>query len=440
MKHRFAAQMPGLKLAGRSMTAPVSLTSAPLVLVERPEEGRSSAPRRARLWELSRYLHCSVVGTCLSTSELRHILAKAGFATEGATDHDLHGKGVTVAGQQDVAGKLLNKALDKRHRQTINQFAKAKSENDVGVLWREAVKRGDIPGAYWAALTHPVASDELVRVIFGEVHMLSHLVGAANRADIQRLSALEAENAGLQEKLRRQEVQLREGITARDAKIRDLNVLLARRIANDVKSEQSVAGPSEQAALTKLVADLEHRLSVESRRRNTVEARHERLIEQARQDREALAAAEGREAALRDELEALEARLAIPAQSGVLAGALASRPRVDGMTVLYVGGRPQQHSHLRELSAEHGADVVFHDGGIEDRHGLLAGLVSRADVVMFPVDCVSHEAAGAVKRLCRQAAKPFVPLRSSGISSFLAALDGAAATQMRSENAETAPL
>jgi hypothetical protein len=67
--------------------------------------------------------------------------------------------------------------------------------------------------------------------------------------------------------------------------------------------------------------------------------------------------------------------------------------------------------------------MLFHDGGIEDRHRLLAGMVSRADVVMFPVDCVSHEAALAVKRLCGNAAKPFVPLRSSGVSSFLAALE-----------------
>jgi len=49
VKHRFTAQMPSLKLAGRSMTAPVSVASGPLVLVERPQERPSSAPRRARL-------------------------------------------------------------------------------------------------------------------------------------------------------------------------------------------------------------------------------------------------------------------------------------------------------------------------------------------------------------------------------------------------------
>ncbi len=429
MKHRFATQMPSLNIGGRSMTAPVSLVSSPLVLVERQPEPLS-APRRSRLWELSRYLHCSVVGTCLTTSELRHILAKAGFVTEGATDHDLHGKGVTVASQHDIAGKLLNKALDKRHRQAITQFAKAKSEADVSALWHEAVKRGDIPGAYWAALTHPETTDELVRMMFGEVHMLSHLVGAANRADIRRLAELEAELGTLQDKLHRQQVQLREGIMARDAKIGDLNLLLARRISDDAKTEQPNACAVESAALTKLVADLERRLNAECRRRNAVEARLERLTEDARRDREARAAADAREMALREELDALEASVTTPASAS---DAIDGRSGLDGVAFLYVGGRPHQHAHLRQLSHRVGADILFHDGGIDERHGLLAGLVNRADIVMFPVDCVSHEAVAAIKRLCRHAAKPFMPLRTSGISSFLTALDRVAATRSGDE-------
>ena len=46
----------------------------------------------------------------------------------------------------------------------------------------------------------------------------------------------------------------------------------------------------------------------------------------------------------------------------------------------------------------------------------------KADAVVFPTDCVSHDAALQVKRLCRQTMKPFVPLRSSGVASFVAGL------------------
>ena len=432
---RAAIPAPVLNLGRRAMTAPLSLKSAPLVLVERPQDGPLPIARRAKIWELSRYLHCSIIGTCLSTAELRHILAKSGFLTDGACDHELHGRGVTVAGQSDVAGKLLHKALDKRHRQAINQFAKAKSAAELTALWREALARGEVPGAYWAALTHPEASDDLVRQMFGEVHMLSHLVGAANRADIRRLTDLEAENAQLREKLRRQEAHLREGLSTRDATIRDLNQLLARRIAEQVGSTSASSTSSEHATLTAVVSDLERRIGAESRRRAALEARLERLAEEARRDREARSAAEAREQALRDELEALEASLAFPVE-------VASTPeltgRFDGLAVLYVGGRQQQQSHLKSLATPMGIELLFHDGGIDDRHGLLAGMVSRADTVMFPVDCVSHEAVSAVKRLCGNAGKPFVRLGSGGLSSFLAALERMAPSQVSRESAASA--
>ncbi|WP_247873305.1 DUF2325 domain-containing protein [Azospirillum sp. TSH64] len=47
------------------------------------------------------------------------------------------------------------------------------------------------------------------------------------------------------------------------------------------------------------------------------------------------------------------------------------------------------------------------------------------------MDCVSHAAAGRIKTLCRQAGKPFVPLRSASIASFIAAI---AALQIQVED------
>jgi hypothetical protein len=74
---------------------------------------------RKRIWDLSGQYHCSIIGTCLSAGELRKLLAKLDMAAPGDSDHDLHGRGVGVAGRQDMAGKLLNKVLDDRHQVTI---------------------------------------------------------------------------------------------------------------------------------------------------------------------------------------------------------------------------------------------------------------------------------------------------------------------------------
>jgi hypothetical protein len=69
-----------------------------------------------------------------------------------------------------------------------------------------------------------------------------------------------------------------------------------------------------------------------------------------------------------------------------------------------------------------GAGLPHHDGGVEHHPDLLAGLTSRADFVLFPVDCASHDAALMVRRLCRQTEKRFIPPRSASARSFLAAL------------------
>src|SRR5215813_7396347 len=81
---------------------------------------------RNRIWDLSGHLHCSIIGTCLSTAELRQILVKVGVeGAATASEHDLHGQGVRLAGQRDAAAKLLHKALDRRHKLAISQFGKA---------------------------------------------------------------------------------------------------------------------------------------------------------------------------------------------------------------------------------------------------------------------------------------------------------------------------
>ena len=79
--------------------------------------------------------------------------------------------------------------MDRRHAAAIKAFAAVLDESSLETQWQAALAAGAIPGAYWALLTHPCCSRRLVMRAFGEVHMLSHLVGASNRADIARLRA-----------------------------------------------------------------------------------------------------------------------------------------------------------------------------------------------------------------------------------------------------------
>jgi Uncharacterized protein conserved in bacteria (DUF2325) len=395
------------------------LTKRPLALLPK------QSSRRTKVWELGGTLHCSIVGTCLTTGELRGLLRKSDTAIDRqATDHDLHSLAVAAVGSSNETAKQIQKTLDRHHKLVVERFGRAENAHDLGEYWDEAVRKGDIPGAYWALLTHPLATDPLVRRAFGDVHMLSHLVGAANRADIHRLHELEQQKAALEEKLARQQNQLRYGIVARELKIRDLSAALSARIERERASAPGDPDhSSESAALDGLVADLRKQLDLEIRRRERAEKKAQELIA-AHAAADATRIAMERElTALRDELDAAEAGLA--AFSGEGDRQSEEAWNLAGLTILYVGGRPHQVARLRSLVERASGQFMHHDGGIEDRGELLAGLVSRADVGACPIDRVSHAAALAVKRLCRQAGKSFVPLRSSGVASLLRAVRSA---------------
>ena len=131
-------------------------------------------------------------------------------------------------------------------------------------MWQAAVRRGDIPGAYWATLTHPLTNQAIVREAFGEVHMLSHLVGSANRADIRRLCVLEADKAALEAKVERQQQALHEAVVSRDTQIRELRQALGSGSTKLCRTT---------AALRDLVGDRERRLAAEGRRRAALQDR-----------------------------------------------------------------------------------------------------------------------------------------------------------------------
>jgi DNA repair exonuclease SbcCD ATPase subunit len=249
------------------------------------------------------------------------------------------------------------------------------------------------------------------------VHMLSHLVGAANRADIRRLRQLEEANAELEAKVGRQQQQLRDAVVSRETTIRELRRALEEQIFRDGHDVAKRSTDQDSTIWTDLVADLKRRLATAASRCERLEIKLEELRSGLVTEHNARAESDRQNRELRQEIEAIEASLSAIGE--------ANEPpqRLPNLTLLYVGGRQAQIAHLRMVAERAGATLLHHDGGIEERNGLLQGHISRADAVLFPVDCVSHAAMSLLKRLCRQSGKPFLPLRGPGLAPFCAALN-----------------
>jgi hypothetical protein len=377
----------------------------------RPVAGGQAPRRRARLAELDPHIHCSILGTCLSMGDLRRLMPRySDFRRDHPSDLELHHAAVQFAVDGGEAAKALHKALDDRHAAAIRRFDKARTTLQVRSLWDASLEEGDVPGAYWAVMTHPDADAALRRDAFGEVHMLSHLMGAANRADIRRLVAMEQEIADLKDKVGRQQQRL-QAMSHDHAQALDA---MSRRTAETVAAPRAVADEflsSELAALGQAVAH--ERLRREQAERISKESGEARILaelqlEKAREDAHAL----------RIELSAMESVLARGALSEAAEPAAPS-PWQD-KRVVYVGGRPSSLRTIRSLAAGAGVSLAVHDGGIEDRKGLLAATLAGADAVVFPVDCVDHDSMSQVKRVCDRHGVAWHALRSSSVAAFAA--------------------
>src|SRR5471032_3488294 len=190
-------------------------------------------------------------------------------------------------------------------------------------------------------MTHPEAVVSVRQAAFGDLHMLSHLVGAANRADIRRLVALEEENAVLKDKIERQQDKLHELTTERDASLRQLSAQVAELSAKaERKPDVSEAGlEAEVQALREALAARDERLAIHTSRRETAEQRaldeqrHAQSLSQRLDDTIATLNV------VQSECNALEHALVVQGQgseAGSKADELAS---LNGKRVVYVGGR-----------------------------------------------------------------------------------------------------
>ncbi|HYH22652.1 MAG TPA: DUF2325 domain-containing protein [Azospirillum sp.] len=364
-----------------------------------------SHAKRRKIWQIDRKHHCSIVGTCLSHEDLEWACRRLGIERPaGLRDYDLHRYFVEQVGGSGAPARLLHKRLDEKYAGEVRRFARATDEAGWLALWEQAVASGSVAAAYWAVLSHAGVPESVAMRAYGDVHMLSHLLGAQNRRTLRQQHSLEARCAELEDRLARAERSTAERIAEKDARIRALEAELAQARTAVTAS----ARPARRAA------------SAERLERGLVRANRRVAAERAR-----ARAAEGEATRLRALLDAAPSATPSttpaagprPAVTGP-----AAPPDLGGQAILYVGGRPNLVPRLRETVQTLNGDLLHHDGGVEQAAHCLEGLVERADLVVCPIDCVSHDACLRVKGLCRRMRKPFIPLRSSGATTFLRTL------------------
>ena len=386
---------------------------------------QATTRRRTKLWEIPSSRHCALIGTCLPVAEMRKIAARIGYQVKDMSDYGLHTLVVGSCDARSEMAEVIQRYFDKRYIAAVTRFAKVRDIESLGQAWQDALKRGDdVAGALWAAWTHSALDESTSTRIFGDIHMLSHQVGAEARADLKQLVAAKSEAKSLQvenEALRR---SLNAAQHAHDKVLAQLHKDLAaaeQRAAHFERRELELAAAASNARQFKAIQQRAMALAERAETlevRNAANARRAASLELELMDaREELAVAE----------QTLEAAFGVGSCEGGsgsagCGGACPPGTRLEGRCVLCIGGRTGMVDAYRRAVELHGGRFLHHDGGEEESMHRLDTVVASADAVVCQAACVSHQAYWRLKESCKKLSKPCVFVQSTGFSSFVRSL------------------
>ena len=379
--------------------------------LEMPEPGS----RRRRLWDLDSATHCPVLGVCLPIDLLRRLVARTLPAQASDDDYRLHCIAVSECKRRGALSEALHKALEARFAAAVRHAGTLRSVAALAEDWRE--RRGDerMPGALWAALTHPRCNTVLENQLLADVHMLQHQLGAAQRVDRARFDALQAEETRLRAELETLRRRLQEQGSALQARLDRAQAQALQLRAAAIGRETALAVLHDQLQSLQVQAPgLKTRAELARR----VQEQTERIADLERQLR-----AQQHPQALR-ELRPLAAvapaeESAAPAAAAPVA---AAPPALGDRAVLCVGGRPASVPLYRHIVERCGGRFLHHDGGEEHGAQRLDATLSAADLVICQTGCVSHDAYWRVKDHCKRHGKRCVFVESPGSASLKRAL------------------
>ena len=310
--------------------------------------------KRLRLWELPPGLHCAILGTCLGFADLVKTGRKAGIVPEpDATDYEVHAWFVQRSCEPGNLSRLLHKRLDRIWRSAVDAARAARDEAGLAAFWTRALAKGDIPGPFWALMTHPAATEDLRARAYGDVHMLSHRMGTANRDASRRLQAAEAERDDLSGRLadatRRLECHARENGALQD------RLRSAEAGAAALASSEARLGEFESGDLYRSLRSEKSALEVALDGDQTFPRRPSAEIRGSRTGAGDSAPGEpGHRRQTEGGGDRMRAALEAVLQSGIAGGAgraQADAPAIDlcGRRIAYVGGREATVRHFRAL-------------------------------------------------------------------------------------------
>ncbi|MEL7048403.1 MAG: DUF2325 domain-containing protein [Pseudomonadota bacterium] len=373
---------------------------------------------RIKLWKIEGGVHCAIIGTCLSHIDLVNLAPKVGLSiAPGQAPYEVHGYFVQHASTDTPIARALHKLLDQRYGGIVRKVVRLKTAEELQTFWDQEYEAGRIPAVFWAFMSCAHIPADVSFKAFGQVHMLSHLLGQSTHRKIEDAAQVEAVCEEREAQLTRLREKHGSALTERDQKIAELTREVSRlrhqntaafENLNDTKTppkrgQSSASETAKQNRMSRALTTARSRARHAEQQLSSLVSKYADLEARWRKSRI--------EAAPTNCPGADACELSVP-----------SSPPSTAQKLLYLGGRKGSMETLRDIAKKSAADFLHHDGGIEDAFHRIEKLVASCDAVFCPVDCISHRASLHAKKLCQKHCKAFIALRSSGGATFARAL------------------
>ena len=376
-----------------------------------------NSPALLKFWEID--LKCPVVGMCLTFSEQKRLLRKAGFSIKMKSPFEIHETLLACSEKENILSRRIDNMLNRK----FGDEAVSLLELDLKEFMshcKAAFETGDCIGVLWAAAARSDLPAEYRRELFGIIHMDMHWSAEQNIRLRQDLTSQKKElsrmRQGIKEVIRGNRTLKKENERLRRDKT-ELKARLASAEIEKARFKEELSELKSQNLAVKLDQEnqgLKNGLDalfgeLKERKRQVAS-----LIEQTRQLSAELE--RQREENRRIRKEAQE----IIEEFFTLKRCDESCPSFDlcKKRVLIIGGITRMESLYRQLIEGNGGIFDYHNGYIKRGLKNLECRFRRADVVLCPVSCNSHAACSIIKNLGKKHNKPVHMLANSSLNAI----------------------
>lgn len=378
-----------------------------------------------RFWEIGDGFKCPVAGMCLTMSEQKQLLKKTKMNVKSASAFDIHEAIVGSSDDENLISRRVDRLLRRKFGKEAEELLKLDHEAFLA-HFKAADAAGDHAAALWATAIHPELPLEIQREIFGEIHMSMHFSGEErmkmNRKLTSRVNELKA--------LRRSNKEIAQQKRSLEKEIQNLKQNLTSLNNSLMAAEKKLA----QVPKTHFIENLQEPTMRPDGDSRILRSELEGLYECNRRQQRQIEALTKKNRNLASELGYQgELNRRIRHETGSIIAELIAKSRCDQSCpsfdlcqkrILIVGGMSRMESLYRELIEASGGIFEYHNGYMKKGSRKLESSLRRADVVLCPVNCNSHNACSMVKRLAKKHQKPFQMLSNSSLQTISRAIWG----------------